>query len=167
MSKPKHRRWTADQKLKIVLETLQSDRKLAEICRREGISPTQVYQWRRQLLASAEAVFGRRKHKGEDRQMAKLATENQRMKNVVAEITAENLDLKKRSRIERLRAAPVGVAAPGEGLGRADKGTQRLARTADAPIAGDRPGHVLSLVPGQGTRHAASALTGRLDVRAA
>jgi len=97
MSKPKRRRrWTADQKLKIALETLQSDRKLAEICRREGLSPTQVYQWRRQLLASAEAVFTHRKQNGEDRRIAKLATENQRMKNVVAEITAENLDLKKR-----------------------------------------------------------------------
>jgi len=96
MSKAKRRRrWTADQKLKIVLETLQSDRKLAEICRREGISPTQVYQWRKQLSASAELVFGRRKHNGEDRRVAKLATENQRMKNVIAEITAENLDLKK------------------------------------------------------------------------
>ena len=96
MSKPnRRRRWTADQKLKIVLETLQSDRKLAEICRREGISPTQVYQWRRQLLASAEAVFTHRKQNDEDRRISKLATENQRMKNVVAEITAENLDLKK------------------------------------------------------------------------
>ncbi len=31
----------------------------------------------------------------QDRQIAELATENQRMKNVVAEITAENLDPKK------------------------------------------------------------------------
>ena len=53
MSKAKRRRrWTADQKLKIVLETLQSDRKLAEICRREGLSPTQVYLWRKQMFAS-------------------------------------------------------------------------------------------------------------------
>ena len=95
MSKPKRRRWTAEQKLKILLETLQSDRKLAEICRREGLSPTQVYLWRKQLSASAEVVFGRREQNGEDRRIAKLATENQRMKNVVAEITAENLDLKK------------------------------------------------------------------------
>lgn len=96
MSQPKRRRrWTADQKLKLVLETLQSDQKLAEICRREGISPTQVYQWRKQLLGSAEAVYGRKQGGGQDRQVAKLATENQRMKNVIAEITAENLDLKK------------------------------------------------------------------------
>ena len=96
MSKAKRRRrWSADQKLKIVLETLQSERKLSEICRREGLSPTQVYQWRRQLLGSAEAVFGRKQAGGEDRRMAKLASDNQRMRNVVAEITAENLDLKK------------------------------------------------------------------------
>ncbi len=96
MSRPKHpRRWSAEKKLKIVLEALQSDRKLAEICRREGISPTQVYQWRRQLSASAEAIFGRKQVSGEDRRVAELATESQRMKNVIAEITAENLDLKK------------------------------------------------------------------------
>jgi transposase len=96
MSKPKRRRrWTAEKKLKMVLETLQSDQKLAEICRRDGISPTQVYKWRKQLLASAEAVYGRKHEGGEDHRVAKLATENQRMKNVIAEITAENLDLKK------------------------------------------------------------------------
>ena len=95
MCKPKRRRWTADLKLKIVLETLQSERKLSEICRREGLSPTQVYQWRKQLWGSAQAIFGRKWATGEDRRMAKLATENQRMKNVVAEITVENLDLKK------------------------------------------------------------------------
>lgn len=56
----------------------------------------------------------------------KLATENQRMKSVVPEITAENLDLKKRSRIERSRTAPLGVAGRGKGLGRAVEETQPL-----------------------------------------
>lgn len=92
---PERRKWTAQAKLKIVLETLQSDQKLAEICRREGLSPNQVYQWRRRLLGSAEAVFARKDRCGPDPQIEKLATENTRMKNVIAEITAENLDLKK------------------------------------------------------------------------
>lgn len=44
MSSPKTRRkWTARQKLKIVLETLQSDRQLAALCRREGVAPNLVY----------------------------------------------------------------------------------------------------------------------------
>lgn len=95
MSKPKRRKWTAEQKLRIVVEALQSDEKLAELCRREGLSPTQVYAWRKQLLGSAEAVFTPQRERRDDRRVEKLAAENTRMKNVIAEITAENLDLKK------------------------------------------------------------------------
>ena len=93
--KKRRRKWTPAQKLQIVLETLQSDRKLAQICRREGVSPNLVYQWRKQLLASAEVVFTPKRNTGRDPQREQLETENRRMKNVIAEITAENLDLKK------------------------------------------------------------------------
>jgi transposase len=96
MSKQKRRRkWSPAQKLRIVLESLQSEGKLAAICRREGLSPNMVYQWRKQLLASAEAVFTLKRKSGQDPKVEKLESENQRMKNVIAEITAENLDLKK------------------------------------------------------------------------
>ena len=96
MESPKIRRkWTASHKLKIVLETLQSDRQLAAICRREGVSPNLVYAWRKQLLGSADAVFGPKARNGPDPRLEKLAGENTRMKNVIAEITAENLELKK------------------------------------------------------------------------
>jgi transposase len=97
MSESKSRRkWTAERKLKLVVESWQSDQKLAELCRREGLSPTQLYQWRKQLQKSAEAVFARKNGgRGEDPRLARLAEENARMKNVVAEITAENLELKK------------------------------------------------------------------------
>lgn len=94
-NKKSRRKWKPGEKLRIVLETLQSDQKLAELCRREGISPTQVYQWRKQLLASAESVFAPKREGDEDRRIEKLSVENQRMKSVIAEITAENLDLKK------------------------------------------------------------------------
>jgi len=90
------RKWTPQRKLQIVLESLQSDQKVAELCRREGLSPTQVYQWRKQLLGAADAVFVN--HRGasrEDPRMEKLANENLRLKGVIAEITAENIDLKK------------------------------------------------------------------------
>lgn len=95
MSQTRRRKWTAGKKLQIVLETLQSDRKLAEICRREGLSPTQVYQWRKQLMGSAEAIYARQPKDGRDPRIEQLTTENRRMKSVIAEITAENLELKK------------------------------------------------------------------------
>lgn len=91
----RRRKWTAQAKLKIVLESLASDQKLAEICRREGVSPNQVYEWRRRLRGSAEAIFARKDQAGPEPQIEKLAVESTRMKNVIAEITAENLDLKK------------------------------------------------------------------------
>ncbi|GMV96560.1 MAG: hypothetical protein AMXMBFR83_09250 [Phycisphaerae bacterium] len=96
MSESKDRRtWTAKKKLQIVLESLQSDQKVAELCRREGISPNRVYLWRKQLLGSAEAVFARKKAVREDPKVTRLEADNQRMKDVIAEITAENLVLKK------------------------------------------------------------------------
>ncbi|NLX05069.1 MAG: transposase [Phycisphaerae bacterium] len=97
MSESKPRRaWTAARKLRIVLETLGSDVKLAEVCRREGVSPNLVYKWRKQLAGSAEAIFARPSNGRDiDRRTAKLTEENRRMKDVIAEITAENLELKK------------------------------------------------------------------------
>ena len=96
MSEKKNRRkWTPKEKLRIVLEALQSEAKLSEICRREGLNPTLVYQWRKQLLSSAEAVYVPKRERHEDRRVEKLSAENTRMKSVIAEITAENLDLKK------------------------------------------------------------------------
>jgi transposase len=94
--KKERRRWTPERKLRIVLEALSSESQISAICRREGLSPNQVYDWRKKLLGSAEAVFARKGgSEGEDPRVQKLAADNQRMKNVIAEITAENLDLKK------------------------------------------------------------------------
>jgi transposase len=95
MTQKRRRKWTPAQKLRIVIETLQSDAKLAEICRREGVSPTMVYKWRKQLMASAETVFRPKPNGRVDPRVEKLTDENQRMKDVIAEITSENLALKK------------------------------------------------------------------------
>ena len=92
--RPRRKR-TPEQKLRIVMESLQSEGKTAEICRREGLSPNQVSDWRKRLLGAAQAIFNRPDKNGEDPRIEKLSTENQRMKSVIAEITAENLDLKK------------------------------------------------------------------------
>ena len=98
MSKPKRERrvWTPARKLEVVLEAMASDARVAEICRREGLSPTQLYSWRRQLMGAAESVFVRKSKKNAaDPKLERLTAENARMKNVIAEITAENVDLKK------------------------------------------------------------------------
>jgi transposase len=94
MSQDKRRNWTASEKLRIVMAGIQKEVDIAELCRREGINPTQFYGWRKQLLSSAAKVFDDKREKvpAED---ARKAARIQRLERVVAEITAENLELKK------------------------------------------------------------------------
>ncbi len=90
----KRRRWTAAEKLRIVLAGMQDDVEISELCRREGINPTMYYGWRRKLLSSATRVFDETSKK-QDAQQQRAAHELSRMKDVIVEITAENLELKK------------------------------------------------------------------------
>src|ERR1700732_3998684 len=90
----KRKKWAAAEKLRIVLAGMQPNVEVSELCRREGINPTQYYGWKKQLLLSATKVFD-----GNDSKRTaaeeKKETELRRMKDVIAEITAENLELKK------------------------------------------------------------------------
>ena len=90
----KRRRWSADAKLRIVLSGLQGDIEVSELCRREGINPTQYYGWKKQLMGSASKVFVNGTEKPGAKEQ-RLTSELTRAKDVIAEITAENLDLKK------------------------------------------------------------------------
>jgi len=88
------RKWTAAEKLRIVMAGMQPNIEVSELCRREGINPTQYYGWKKQLLSGASKLFDGHDGKrsvAEERKEAEL----QRLKNVIAEITAENLELKK------------------------------------------------------------------------
>ena len=89
----KRKKWLAAEKLRIVLAGMQPGVEISELCRREGINPTQYYGWKKQLLSSATKVFEERGNKSvaEERLAATLRRKNE----VIAEITAENLELKK------------------------------------------------------------------------
>ena len=89
-----HRKWTPKEKLEIVLEGLRDENGISAICRSRGISTTQFYNWKSQLISSAEIVFQRQNNKPNLKE-ERLKQENERMKGVIAEITAENLDVKK------------------------------------------------------------------------
>lgn len=93
--KSKRRSWPASEKLRIVLAGMEPGVEVSEMCRREGIGPTQYYNWKSQLVKSADAVFGK---KGATKSEPKVDAHEQelnRMRAVIAEITAENLELKK------------------------------------------------------------------------
>ena len=88
------RKWRASEKLRIVLLGYEPGVEVSELCRREGVSPTQYYAWKKKLLGSATGIF-EEKGKKPDARQERAERELSRMKGVVAEITAENLELKK------------------------------------------------------------------------
>jgi transposase len=94
MTRNKRRRWSAQDKLRIVLAGMDPGVEVSELCRREGINPTQYYGWKKALLSSAVRVFEVREQKPSKRE-ERLESELSRCKDVIAEITAENLELKK------------------------------------------------------------------------
>jgi len=94
MSRKKRRKWTAAEKLRIVLTCMQPGVEVSEVCRREGINPTMYYTWKKKLMASAAQIFEEKPRK-RDAEQERTDREMVRLKNVIAEITAENLELKK------------------------------------------------------------------------
>lgn len=95
MNEGNQRKWTAAEKLRIVMTGMSKDADVADLCRQEGIKATQYYSWKKQVLSSASRIFedGRKKKRsGED---ARKEARVQRLERVIAEITAENLELKK------------------------------------------------------------------------
>jgi transposase-like protein len=85
------RKWSPSEKLRIVLAGLDRGSNLSELCRQEGINVNQYYQWKKQLQSSAKDIFEKQTTSKEEQ----LAADNQRLRNVIAEITSENLELKK------------------------------------------------------------------------
>ncbi len=68
---------------------------ISELCRREGINPTQYYGWKKQLLTSAAKVYADGRESKPSAKEQRLEVDNARLRSVVVEITAENVELKK------------------------------------------------------------------------
>jgi transposase len=99
-SRGKQRRFTAEEKRAILTEAEQPGVTITAVCRKHGIAATQFYRWRAVAEQGVEAALkadGRGRAKGNgDAETARLQAEIERLRAVVTEITAENLELKKR-----------------------------------------------------------------------
>ena len=98
MNKREHRRFTAEQKLQILREAEQPGVTVSEVCRRNGLAPS-VFHRRRALAQSGWASALKQDAKrlpGKSDLEARREAELVRLRAVIAEITAENLELKKK-----------------------------------------------------------------------
>ena len=90
------RRYSSEEKIRIVLEGLKGEESIAEICRREGISPNLYYNWSKEFLeAGKRRLMGDTKREASRPEVGVLRQENDQLKQLVAELSLRNRVLKK------------------------------------------------------------------------
>ena len=91
------KRYTADEKVKIVLESLTPGANKSEICRRYGIYSNQLIRWTENALKGAAESVDRKNRTNHKKGPADYyEKELAYWKQVVLEVTAENQLLKKK-----------------------------------------------------------------------
>ena len=90
------KRYSAEEKIRIVLEGLRGEDSIAELCRREGISQNLYYRWAKEFLeAGKKRLAGDTAREATSGEVKSLRRESGALKEVVAELMLENRLLKK------------------------------------------------------------------------
>jgi transposase len=90
------RRYSSQEKIRIVMEGIRGDEPVSTLCRREGISANVYYKWLKDFMEA-----GKSRLKGDETRDAtrgavhELRRENERLKQLVAELSLDNMVLKK------------------------------------------------------------------------
>jgi transposase len=90
------RKYSAEEKIRIVLAGLRGEESIAALCRREGIAESLYYKWSKEFLEA-----GKRRLSGDTERQAtspgvkELRSEALALKECVADLTLENRLLKK------------------------------------------------------------------------
>jgi transposase len=90
------KKYSAEEKVRIVLEGLRGEEKIAELCRREGIHQNMYYKWSKEFLeAGKQRLVGDTKREADSQEVEAMRSENEQLKAVVAELLLKNRTLKK------------------------------------------------------------------------
>ncbi|WP_252346922.1 IS3 family transposase [Acetobacter sp. P1H12_c] len=93
------RQYSAEEKIRIVLDGLQGESSIAELCRREGIAESLYYSWSKEFLeAGKKRLAGDTARNATTGEVRHLRDEARALKEVVAEQTLELRLLKKHDR---------------------------------------------------------------------
>ena len=90
------KKYTAEEKIRIVLEGLRGEEGITELCRREGIHTNLYYKWSKEFLeAGKQRLVGDLKRQASSSEVTNLRRENQQLKELVADLSLKNIVLKK------------------------------------------------------------------------
>ena len=90
------RNYGAEEKIRIVLESLRGEHSIAELCRLEGINQNLYYCWSKDFLeAGKKRLSGDTEREANTTEVKGLRTEARQLKEALAEQVLENRLLKK------------------------------------------------------------------------
>jgi transposase len=90
------RKFSPEEKIRIVLEGLKGEESISEICRREGITSSLYYGWSKAFLeAGKKRLKGDTEREASTVEVTSLKQENVELKQLVAELSLKNRILKK------------------------------------------------------------------------
>lgn len=88
--------YSAEEKIRIVLEGLRGEDTIAELCRREGINANIYYRWSKEFLeAGKKRLSGDTAREATSSEVKHLKAEASELKETLAELMLENRLLKK------------------------------------------------------------------------
>ncbi|NKB84833.1 IS3 family transposase [Ochrobactrum grignonense] len=91
--------YSAEDKIRIVLEGLRGEDSIAAICRREGIAESLYYSWSKEFLeAGKKRLAGDTARSATSDEVKALRRESRDLKEALADVTLENRLLKKHDR---------------------------------------------------------------------
>jgi len=90
------RHYSAEEKIRIVLEGLRGEASIAELSRKEGIAQSMYYGWSKEFLeAGKRRLAGDTAREATSDEVKTLRAEARQLKEALAEATLENRLLKK------------------------------------------------------------------------
>ena len=90
------KKYSAEDKIRIVLEGLRGEDTIAELCRREGIAQNLYYKWSRDFLeAGKKRLSGDVEREANSTEVGALKSENRHLKQLYADLALKNDVLKK------------------------------------------------------------------------
>ena len=90
------RKFSAEEKICIVLTGLRGEESISDLCRKEGIHPTNYYKWSKSFLeAGKRQLNGDTIREASSSEVKEIRDENDELKMLVAEVILRNRVLKK------------------------------------------------------------------------
>lgn len=90
------KKYSSEEKIRIVLDGLRGEATVAELCRREGLNTNIYYKWSKEFLeAGKKRLQGDTVREATTTEVVDLKKENDQLKQLVAELSLKNRVLKK------------------------------------------------------------------------